>query len=74
MIKEIVSLKNITAVVTIHDLNLALRFADKYILLKNGVIHAAGGKEVITETNIKQVYGVDVTVEQVNDRSVVVPV
>ncbi|MBP8864993.1 MAG: ABC transporter ATP-binding protein [Acetobacterium sp.] len=74
LIKEIASLKNITAVVTIHDLNLALRFADKYILLKNGVIHAAGGKEVITETNIKQVYGVDVTVEQVNDRSVVVPI
>ncbi|AWW27597.1 ABC transporter ATP-binding protein [Acetobacterium carbinolicum] len=74
LIKEIAYLKNITAVVTIHDLNLALRFADQYILLKDGVIHAAGGKEVITEANIKEVYGVDVTVEQVNNRSVVVPI
>lgn len=74
LIKEIANLKNITAVVTIHDLNLALRFADQYILLKDGVIHAAGGKEVITEANIKEVYGVDVTVEQVNNRSVVVPI
>lgn len=74
IIRDIANLKNITAVVTIHDLNLALRFADKYILLKDGVIHDAGGKEVITEENIAQVYGVSVTVEQVNDRVVVVPV
>ncbi|WP_296561705.1 ABC transporter ATP-binding protein [uncultured Acetobacterium sp.] len=74
LIKEIASLKNITAVVTIHDLNLALRFADQYILLKNGAIYAAGGQEVITEANIKQVYGVDVSVEQLNNRAVVVPI
>ncbi|AFA47300.1 ABC transporter ATP-binding protein [Acetobacterium woodii] len=73
LIKEITALKNITAVVTIHDLNLALRFADKFILLKNGVIHAAGGKEVITADNIAQVYDVVVTVEQVNNQMIVVP-
>ena len=31
------------AVVSMHDLNLAIRFADKFILLKNGEIFAAGG-------------------------------
>lgn len=74
LINEIAVDRNITAVVTIHDLNLALRFADKYILLKDGSIFAAGGKEVITKQTILEVYGVHVSVENVNNRLVIVPV
>ncbi|WKY48160.1 ABC transporter ATP-binding protein [Eubacteriaceae bacterium ES3] len=73
LIKEIAEQRQIAAVVTIHDLNLALRFADKFIMLKNGVIHAAGGKEVITKENIREVYEVLVKVETVEQRTVVVP-
>lgn len=73
LIREITRLKNITAIVTIHDLNLALRFADKFILLKDGVIHAAGGKEVITEENIAAVYDVSATIEVINNHFVVIP-
>lgn len=73
LIKEIARIKNIMAIVTIHDLNLALRFAHKFILLKDGLIHATGGKEVITEENIAAVYDVSVTVEWINNHAVVIP-
>ena len=73
IIQEIVLENNISAVVTMHDLNLAMRFANKFLMLKNGEIYAAGGREVLTATNIKAVYGVDVSVETYNGREVIIP-
>ncbi|MCT4564771.1 MAG: ABC transporter ATP-binding protein [Maledivibacter sp.] len=74
IIKEIVKRKNISALVTIHDLNLALRFADKFIFLKDGKIFAAGGIEIMTSKNIEQVYSVPVKVEHLKYTTVIVPV
>lgn len=73
IIKKVVEDKGISAIVTIHDLNLALRFADKFILLKDGKIYAAGGMEIITPKNIEKVYSVPVTITKVENRSVIVP-
>ena len=42
-VKEVVQKKGVSAVVTMHDLNLALRFANKYMLLKEGQVFAYGG-------------------------------
>lgn len=74
IIKKIVKEKQIAAIVTMHDLNLALRFADKFLLLKNGCIFAAGGEEVMTPENIESVYSIPVMVEKLGNVSVVVPV
>jgi len=73
LIKRIVKAKQIAAIVTMHDLNLALRFADKFLLLKNGKILAAGGREIMTPENIENVYSIPVTVEKWGNVSVVVP-
>lgn len=73
LIKKIVREKNISAVVTIHDLNLALRFADKFLFLKNGDIYAAGGIEVVNSENIEAVYSVPVRIEKFRDNYVIVP-
>lgn len=73
IIKNVVKTRNISALVTIHDLNLALRLADKYILLKDGQIYAAGGREIMTSENIESVYSVPVTIEELNSGMVVVP-
>ena len=43
-----------------HDLNLASRFSDKMIMLKQGKIFASGTPEsVLTEENIEKVYGIN---------------
>ena len=73
IIKKVVEEKGISAIVTIHDLNLALRFADKFILLKDGKIYAAGGMEIITPKNIEKVYSVPVIITKVENKSVIVP-
>jgi iron complex transport system ATP-binding protein len=62
-----------SAVVTMHDLNLATRFADKFIMMKGGCIFAAGGHEILTSENIKEVYGVDAAVEKYKGQLVVIP-
>lgn len=74
IIKKVIKENNISAIVTIHDLNLALRFADKFILLKNGKVFASGKKEIINPENIKVVYSVNVNVERFNNFPVVIPV
>ncbi|HHV34717.1 MAG TPA: ABC transporter ATP-binding protein [Syntrophomonadaceae bacterium] len=72
-IKEIVEKQKLSAVVTMHDLNLALRFADKFLLLKGGEVYAAGGSEIINPENIKEVYDVDVVIQDCYGTPVVVP-
>jgi len=56
-----------------HDLNLALRFADKFILLKDGAIFAMGGLEVMIPENLEQVYSVPLIIKKFGDVPVVVP-
>ncbi|OAT81321.1 ABC transporter ATP-binding protein [Desulfotomaculum copahuensis] len=65
--------QNIAAVVVMHDLNLALRFSDKFLLLKNKTTFACGGMEIITPENIAGVYGVPVAVEKMGAVPVIVP-
>lgn len=73
IIKKVVIDKQIAAVVTMHDLNLALRFADKFVLLKNGKVFAAGGIEVMTSENIEDDYSVPVKIEKYSTTPVVIP-
>ena len=48
----------LTAVVALHDLNLASHYCDRLVLIHNGRIHAEGRPAtVITAENIKDVYG-----------------
>ena len=61
------------AVVTMHDLNLALRFADRFVLMKDNTVFASGGREVLTPKNIREVYGVNVLVTDIGGRVVVIP-
>lgn len=70
MVKE----KGISAVMAIHDLNLAARFSDKLVMLKKGVIYAAGTPiDLLSEKNISDVYGVEAIVMRSLDKPCIVP-
>lgn len=48
---------------TLHDLNMAARYADKVVLIKDGVVFKEGAPfEVLTEDNIRSAYRVNVNV------------
>ncbi len=58
------------ALVAVHDINLAARFADRIILLHNGRIKAFNNpKSVLTEQNIAEVFGVKCTILSATDES-----
>jgi iron complex transport system ATP-binding protein len=74
-VRKIVRERNISAVITIHDLNLASRYADRVIMLKDGKIFASGRPgEVFTENNIAEVYGVKAIVDHFAGTPLILPV
>lgn len=61
MCESLVKEDGLTVVATLHDINMACRFADEIILLKEGRVVAKGTpSECITEATMKDVYGIDV--------------
>jgi iron complex transport system ATP-binding protein len=74
IVRDVVRNENVSAVMTMHDLNLAFRYADKFLFLKNGTIFAAGSMGEITPQTIEEVYGVPVTIQNYMDIAVVIPV
>ena len=52
ILKKVAENHNISILIVIHDLNLAMRYCDKY-LLKDGKVYSFGGIETITPKAIK---------------------
>lgn len=71
MIGEICRQQGITAIVVIHDLNLALRFCSRFLLLSEGQVYRCGGKEIIDRKALKDVYNVDAEVVDVHGHSMI---
>ncbi len=71
IVRDICHAQNLTAVVVIHDLNLALRFCDRFLLMRNGKAYACGGKEILTRQALLDVYHVNAEVVDVAGQSLV---
>lgn len=63
--------KGISILSSLHDLNQALYFGDKFFFLKDGVVKYAGGREIITAEVVKDIFDVDVRICQLDGRTVV---
>lgn len=72
-VKRVTSAQGVAVIAVMHDLNLALRFADAFLLLSDGRVHACGGPEVVTPQSIAEVYGVPVALAEVDGVRVIVP-
>lgn len=60
MLRELSRTDGILVIMISHDLNIAARYSDNIILMHEGRIFAAGSpKNVLTEENIRTVYGVE---------------
>jgi iron complex transport system ATP-binding protein len=74
IVRDLVHEKKIAAVMAIHDLNLASRFSDKLVMLKNGQVYAAGEPEtLLNESNIGNVYGIEAIIMNALGRPYIVP-
>ncbi|MGQ9693855.1 MAG: ABC transporter ATP-binding protein [Thermodesulfobacteriota bacterium] len=72
LIHQVVKTQELSVIMAIHDLNLALRYADLFLLLKDGRVHTFAGPEAITPQVINEVYGVKVTLQKFNGYPIVV--
>ena len=71
IVRDICRTSAITAVVVIHDLNLALRFCDRFLLLKEGRVYRSGDSSVLDRQALREVYGVEAHVVNVEGKSIV---
>ena len=71
MVRDICHKDQIIAVMVIHDLNLALRFCDRFLLLKDGRVYRYGDSSILDSTALKEVYGVDAQVVEIEGRHMV---
>lgn len=74
IIRDVVKKREITAIMALHDLNLASTYSDRIIMMKRGRIVAAGDPtSVITAENIASVYRVEAAVRSLSDRPMIIP-
>jgi len=69
LIRKIVDEKNVCSCAIVHDLDLAMKYCDKVILLNDGKIRSAGTPlEALTCETIREVYGVRAYIEELHGR------
>ncbi len=74
LVRAIAKSHNIGVVMTMHDLNAALRYADQYICLKDHRVSGAGIIEEISPELVGRVYGVEVEIIRHKGCPMVIPV
>ena len=60
-------------IIVIHDLNLAIRYCDRFLFIKNSHVYSLGGAETVNREAIRDVCGMDVTIETIRGYPTVVP-
>ena len=71
LVRELCDKDSFAAVIVIHDINLALRYCDSFLLLKDGEVYADGGIEVLKADHLKAVYGIDAEIVEVRGHKII---
>lgn len=72
LVRDICRSDGITAIAVMHDLNLALRFCDRFLLMKNGQVYRCGDRAILNRETLREVYGVEAEVVELGGRAMVV--
>lgn len=75
IVRDLVKKRRMTALMALHDLNLASKYSDGIIMMKKGRIMAAGDPaSVLTPENIEAIYNVEVAVRSQSEEPFIVPI
>jgi iron complex transport system ATP-binding protein len=72
LVRRMARERNISTLIVIHDLNLALRYCDKFVFIKEGIIYRYGDSSIITKETIFDVYGINAVITDVNGKKIAV--
>lgn len=74
ILRKLVRKRGLTAIIAIHDLNMAAKYSDRVVMMKDGKIIAGGEPgEVLNRENLKAVYGIRANVKYVEEALHVIP-
>lgn len=73
MAKDLCCERGLAMAAVLHDINLALRYCDRFLLIHKGEVHAYGGADVVDEQAILDVYGMPSDIIWHGDFKLVVP-
>ncbi len=72
-VRQLAAEHNMAVAIVIHDLNLAARYCDKFLFLKEGRVHSFGGIEALTPQAIDSVYDMKVEIIKYQNTKIIVP-
>lgn len=73
LMKLLKNMKNKTIVFSIHSIDLALKFCDDIILMKDGEITAYGEtQKILTPQKIKEIFEVDASIKNIENENIVI--
>lgn len=73
LVRQLVEREQIGALIVLHDLNLALRYCDRFVFLKDAQLYAEGTEEIVTPDTIREIYGMSVDLIEHRGRKLIVP-
>ena len=73
IIRDAARSDSFATVMVLHDVNLALRFCDRFVFMRDGRVVAIGGHEVVTEEVLYRTYGTRFAMGEINGIPVAVP-
>ena len=73
LVRQIAQERNICVITVLHDLNLAIRYCDRFLFLKDSTVFANGGTECMNPENIEAVYGMHVHIIDFGSIPVIIP-
>ncbi len=72
-VRDEVDGRGIAAAAVLHDINLALRYCDRFLFLAEGRVDAVGDASIVTPEQIERIYGMKSDVIEHHDHRLVVP-
>ena len=69
--KKLAREKNIAILSSLHDFNQALAFGDRFFFMKDGIVKYAGGKEIISEEVIHDIFDISVKIVQIDNQTII---
>lgn len=69
--KKLAKEKNIAILSSLHDLNQAMYFGDRFFFLKDGVVKYTGGKDCINEEVIRDIFDIQVKIARIDNQKVI---
>ena len=71
LVRDICQKDGITSIMVIHDVNLALKFCDRFLLMRRGQVYRCGNHSILDASSLKEVYDIDAKMVEVEGQHMV---